>query len=607
MRKPNHYLRFLSGATVMLLSFPSGAMANQNMAHNHRNLTPKINQSRLIAQALENNNGEVLIPNPSIRIDGKPLQRSEPIPPPFLPRAVAPPVGDMAVSNINNTSPKLVELGTTTLVPRLVLREAPVREVLSLLSRAAGLNLVFTDNTATTTGVNDTVSLDLENEPIDDVFNWVLAISGLNASRKGNTIFVGADLPFAARNLITRSIRMNQYPIIGAAEFLGSQGASVKVVDVEEEGEGENKKITFTPKEVYIAEAAGEKLILRGLTVHGDEINNNIVLIGPPHLVEIATSFLIQLDVRRRQVAVNVKVVDVQLNNDYSFGSSFSFGIDDTGVVQDSGVGVINFGTSDINLRDFPPGEQGVPNPGEISPFGTSASGDVIDVLSGTESPFDFNVPNAFLLQLRATIESGNAKILTDPTLVVQEGQVASVELVENVVTSITTTIDGESGTRTVTPVIEPAGLTLDVDIQKIDDNGYIALVTNPVVSAPGEEQSFDSGAGAVNTIRPLIERRLSSGLIRLRDGQTLILSGIISEAQRTISGKVPILGDLPLLGSLFRFTRNQTERTEVIVLLTPQILNDSEAYSGFGYNYTPSRETGEFLRDQGLTVPSTP
>jgi type IV pilus assembly protein PilQ len=58
-------------------------------------------------------------------------------------------------------------------------------------------------------------------------------------------------------------------------------------------------------------------------------------MVGEPRKVEIATAFLMQLDARRRQVAVNVKIVDINLNNQQDFSSSFSFGVDDTFVVQD--------------------------------------------------------------------------------------------------------------------------------------------------------------------------------------------------------------------------------------------------------------------------------
>ncbi|MEM1392257.1 MAG: AMIN domain-containing protein, partial [Cyanobacteria bacterium P01_H01_bin.150] len=111
--------------------------------------------------------------------------------PPFLPRAVAPPVGDMAISN-TDASPSVIDLGTQQRVPRLVLRDAPVREVLSLLARAANLNLAYTaggggegkgEATGTSGGDGPTISLDIENEPVQDVFNYVLRLSGLEANR----------------------------------------------------------------------------------------------------------------------------------------------------------------------------------------------------------------------------------------------------------------------------------------------------------------------------------------------------------------------------------------------------------------------------------------
>ncbi|MEB3216287.1 MAG: AMIN domain-containing protein, partial [Nostocales cyanobacterium 94392] len=148
-------------------------------------------------------------PNPQVNLEATPAPPAGPgqsmnQAPPFLPRAVAPPVGDIAVSN-TDASPSVIDLGTEQRVPRLVLRDAPVREVLSLLARAANLNLAYAggeeanDTTSTSvsqlnTGSNEKViyqkiSLDIENEPVQDVFNYVLRLSGLEASRSGRTIF----------------------------------------------------------------------------------------------------------------------------------------------------------------------------------------------------------------------------------------------------------------------------------------------------------------------------------------------------------------------------------------------------------------------------------
>jgi type IV pilus assembly protein PilQ len=100
-----------------------------------------------------------------------------------------------------------------------------------------------------------------------------------------------------------------------------------------------------------------------------------------------------------------------------------------------------------------------------------------------------------------------------------------------------------------------------------------------------------------------LSQRSLRSGLVRLRDGQTLILSGIIQESDRVTVSKVPVLGDIPLLGSLFRKTNKNNQRNEVIVLLTPQVMDDSER-SSYGYDYTPSPEVRRMLERRGLQTP---
>ncbi len=145
-------------------------------------------------------------------------------------------------------------------------------------------------------------------------------------------------------------------------------------------------------------------------------------------------------------------------------------------------------------------------------------------------------------------------------------------------------------------------GLTLAVKVDRIDDNGFVSLSVAPTVKAPQAATNLNLGTGS-QQIFLVSQRSLNSGLIRLRDGQTLILSGIIQDTERATVSKLPILGDLPLIGSLFRRTNKQNQRNEVIVLLTPQIIDDSEK-SSYGYSYTPSPEVRQILERRGLQVP---
>jgi type IV pilus assembly protein PilQ len=290
--------------------------------------------------------------------------------------------------------------------------------------------------------------------------------------------------------------------------------------------------------------------------------------------VDIATSFITQLDVRRRQVAINVKIIDMELNNTTDIGSSFSFGFGNNNYFRQ------NAGAATLNFGNYPTG--GTP----------------------------FLTPSSFLLELKSQIQNGNAKILTDPTLVVQEGQEATVKMTQKVLTSITNTLSttstsstsgsgNNSSLITSTPVFDDAGLVLTVNVDKIDDNGFVNLSVSPTISAPYSTVEFNSGVpGANNSFTLLSKRQLSSGLIRLRDAQTLIVSGIITSEDRTTVSKVPILGDIPLLGALFRTTSSDNQRKELIILLTPQILSDT-LNSQFGYKYTPSPDTAKMLKNQ--------
>ncbi|WP_240518763.1 AMIN domain-containing protein [Leptolyngbya sp. BC1307] len=531
---------------------------------------------------------DILVPSPSVVIDGVPVTSPTLNAPPFLPRAIAPPVGDISVSDIDS-SLDTVDLGTAERVPRLVLRDASAREVLSLLARAAGLNLAFTNaDNGEATGEDVKVSIDIENEPVQNVFNYVLQISGLEANRVGRTIFVGPRLPNSARNVLVRSVRLNQVDVASALNFLVAMGAETAVsrerlvtsVNAVAVGDGtdvsESQTTTESRVENQRADFEDSNPLLRGLQVIGDERTNALTLIGTPRQIEIATSQLIQLDLRRRQVAVNLRVIDVNLNAIDAFGTSFSFGTGDTSLIQTGGLGLVNFGGSPASTGLVP----------------TQVGRGLATVFGSVP----FNVASQFLAQLQAVITNGQAKIVTDPTLVVQEGQTAAVQLTQEVVTNITIERETtETGTLLTTSFEkEDAGLNLQVQIDRIDDNGFVNLAVAPSISAPTDTfQVGDAGTAIL-----LAKRQLTSGQIRVRDGQTLVLSGIIQESDRTTTSKVPILGDIPILGALFRSTNRTNERRELIVLLTPQIIDDSDS-SVYGYSYTPGEDVQELLEER--------
>jgi len=491
---------------------------------------------------------------------------------------------------------------------------------------------------------------------------------------------------------------MNQAQASSVASFLGAQGAT-------------SQNIAFTPEKTVGTATAGVAAtaataatagttetagttgttettgsgtapkLLTGLAVVSDERLNTVTLIGEPSLVELATSLSRQLDLRQRQVSVNVKIIDINLLNTQDQNASFSFGLgDDAFIVNQGGNASLNFGEL---APSSPPGTTTRPiiaNPYNQVPLGinfdqltnvqsapgqgiqiiNNATGQIVgeipvsgaayssspiltsdglrairSIAGGTPGSLRFNddnnngvydpsdsipadgftpaslgtitqalpaviqYPNDLLLRLDALITSLNAKILTDPTLTVQEGNTATIALTQDVFagTTVTTVPINDNQNQIVrTPRLEPVGLTLNLKVDRIDDNGFITLSISPSVYAvSGFYNDPNSSQSSVLTSR----RTLNSGSIRLRDGQTLIIAGVIQDQDRETVSKWPILGDIPIIGALFRNTESIKQRNEVVIVVTPQILDDSDD-STFGYGYTPSSEVQRVLDRPG-------
>ena len=651
-----------------------------------------------VAQALPNSTTPIapFVPSAQVPNQGQPNVPVAPTPP-LMRRAIAPPVGDQAISQID-TAATAIDLGTNERIPRLVLRDAPVREVLSLLARAAKLNLAYTDPSsggqqgAKSNG--STISLDIENESVQDVFNYVLRVTcvsgiakdaanaggctNLEANRVGRTVFVGPRLPDDARNFITRTIRLNQVSAADAAGSLTTQGAETQIqyeqIQIQTVGEGANSRTIEIKTPTILPLRANEgtaPLILRGLAVTTNARLNAITLTGSPRRVEIATRLLTQLDARKRQVAISVKIVDVNLLKTEDFNTSFSFGIGNNFFNVDQGAAVFNFGqyrppsiadsqgsltgrptvsnpyqgsnsflnfNESVTVPDLLPGQR-VVDDGRVlvntpngdgrtfnrtveraNPFRTGvtdlspATPDVTTIATDPQTgrrsttfnpgtignvvsslPTLFQFPSQFLARLQSQVTSGNAKVLASPTVVVQDGEKSTVRLTQEVFSGFKRNSQSSQAQTTSVdePIIREAGLILNLVVDRIDDNGFVTLRVNPVVSAPSN--SVNSPQGPITLISG---RSIESGAIRVRDGQTLILSGIIQETDRASVTKVPILGDLPLLGALFRSTNRNNTRQEVIVMVTPQIMDDGDQ-SNYGYGYVPGKETRQFLQQQ--------
>ena len=634
--------------------------------------------------------------------------------PPLRRRAMAPPVGDMAIGTIAIKGNEVRMPGAGKL-ERLSLRNAPARDVLMLLGRAGGYNVAFFSKQSAEgqpSGGNP-ISVDFKDQPIEEAVNLVLTLGGLQAKRQGKTLIVGEKLPSFARQLMSRTVRLNQVSPARALDFLVSQGASnyrtksleekvTRIDAVEVVGQsgnatntGPTKELTGKDVSVQTVEAeddASGALPLRGLTVTPDDRLNSITLTGEPNLVKIAEGYLKQIDLRKRQVAVRIQILDVDLNNTKSIDNSFALRTGNSFIVNRNGQMLVNFGglkppstetaglpsnysgsanTSPLvgaGAFQLPGGSQvffdapvtATPYSGQqtvypypsfrelpVIPYGLvygspTAAGALQENQSLAvningigaaqipniaqprsyyyrpgfgpynnpsqpgmylddgkvkyEVPSNYRYPrNQFFDFVSAVITSTSAKVVADPTLIVQENETSSVGVGSTYFTSCESSVT-PAGVQNFAPIKETAGLQVNVSVNRVDDNGFVSLDVNPVLKAPsGLTESISCGGIGNITAYNLAVRELKSGEFRVRDGQTLILTGVIQDDVREVVSKWPVLGDLPLVGQFFRKTVGDRVKRELVMVVTPRVVNDYEGGT-YGYGYQPSTQEARQL-----------
>lgn len=443
---------------------------------------------------------------------------------PFQGRAVAPPAGDIAVGTIL-PDPPTVDLGSNARIS-LTLKDAPVGDVLSLLVRRAGLNVVLND-----VPPDLTISLDVQDSPLQETFNFILRLKQLQAQRRGQTVFVGQNLP-GVTEILVRNYRVNQAVATDLASRL---------------------------EEVLNAVAPGAQFVV-------DERTNSITVIGNSRQQDIAAAQIAQLDVRRRQVLISLRAVDIRLDKNESLsvnlgGASGNFAL--------GTLGEANFGGQPLN-----------------QPAGSSVSSIGPEFPSGSITGI-FNTLNrlqqSLALRVQSAIRNGTGKILTDPKVVVADGGSSRISIATSVPVNVETiTIpQGENQPPVVTQRLqrEDAGVILNVSEVRIDDNGFVTLTIQPEISIPVPIQVLEGGDFAGIQLFNIDRRRLEASQLRLRDGQTFIIAGLIQDRDTVDVQKVPLLGDLPLLGALFRSQSVNNERNEVVFMLTPYIMDDNVAF----------------------------
>ena len=301
--------------------------------------------------------------------------------------------------------------------------------------------------------------------------------------------------------------------------------------------------------------------------IQADEATNALVITAPPDIMRTLKRVISQLDIRRAQVLVEAIIAEVGEDTARDLGVQWFFGDTENGPI-----GVINYSNSGSPIADV---ANAVISAGSGGTVPTLLDGALVG--AGKFGSNSFN----YAAVLNALASDTNTNILSTPTLVTLDNEEAEIVIGENVpfVTgSFTSTGAGDSATNPFQTIQrEDVGLTLKIKPQ-INEGDAMRLEIEQEVSSIA-----DSVAGASDIVT---NKRSIKTNVMVDDGQVVVLGGLIEETINESVQKVPLLGDIPYLGALFRSKTSDVRKTNLMVFIHPVILRDAETMN----NYTNAK-----------------
>lgn len=275
-----------------------------------------------------------------------------------------------------------------------------------------------------------------------------------------------------------------------------------------------------------------------GAHVAADPERNALVVRGHEADHEEVRRLLSQLDSRAQQVALEATIAEVTLNDQVSLG-----------------------------VRWFIENNRG------SSTFSDAASGAVSQTFPGFSSLFSTSNADVVLNALAGVTD---VKVISSPTLVVLDNKEAILQIGDQVPIATQTSVSSETGSAPVITSIDyrDTGIILKVSPQ-IGSSGTLTLEVGQEVSSVAKTNT--SGIDS-----PTIRQRQITTSVVLNDGATLVLGGLVQEANNRTDNKVPGLGDIPFLGAAFRNRDSSKDRTELLILIRPRIIRDARDASEY-------------------------
>lgn len=437
-----------------------------------------------------------------------------------------------------------------------------VRSVLQVIADFTGLNIVASDT------VTGNLTLRLKDVPWDQALDLILQTKGLDKRQNGNVIWIAPKdelmtkekLEFEAKNqvadlepLTTEYIQLNymradeaQTMLYGFASGAFLNSATNNTVNCSAQAQGLGGAAAAQASQQGKGDNDQKILTKRGRATY-ELKTNTLIITDTARKIQEIRELLARLDVPARQVMIEARVVVATDGWSRDLGARLNFAAINR---------VGNIGGDPHQIGGSTPGAPATGGGQSLSDISSSAANLSLSLLNLANG-------NLLSLELRALEADEKGKVISNPR-VVTSNQKPAVILNGTQIPYVTESNSGGLITRTVT--FKDAFLCLLVDPQILNNDSII-------LNVEVQKDAVSNLADAFNN--PAINTKRIKTQVRVNNGETLVLGGIFDGDESSTVSKVPLLGDVPVFGNLFKTTTKKNSKTELIIFLTPRILDD--------------------------------
>ncbi len=476
---------------------------------------------------------------------------------PSAPAADAPPAADAETGAKPVTPAVNISVPAMERKVSLDFQDASLKDILKLFSQQSGTNFI-----ADQTVRDRKITLYVDNVAVQDVLDQLLRSNNLTAEQpeNSNILIIREAAARAVSKTVTRIYhlkyaRLSTSVLAKAAASLAGQSsnaASVAETGTSTTSSGASSSGTSSSGGTSLKSTGIDLVVQQFLTPQGkmiaDERTNSLIITDMPENFPRLEEMIARLDVKTPQILIEVEMLEVSTTKAKDLGVEWGTGTN-----------------TDNTLTTFTPGQATT-----RFPFGLLS--DRVLVPPGGRAAYTLGTLNISQFQavLKALQSDQETRLLAHPKVLSLDNEEANIQLTAN--TAIgknqTTTATGGTGTTTATAERSTTGITLKVT-PTINDGGYITMFVEPSLSRPVRSEFFPA-----DFVDP--KTRTASTLVRVHDGETIVIGGLVDRTEQTTKRRVPGLANVPLVGAAFRKNDDSFVDTELIVFITPHIVSDN-------------------------------